>query len=96
MSEKLCLTINDSNDPSYTGLVLPYRVICRQRYRRAGVLQRRQFIKEIKDHELLQTQALHGVRIHREFCNANLCAPRIEDMVKLTNQQKRKIEEILK
>nr|CAI5844836.1 unnamed protein product [Callosobruchus analis] len=50
----------------------PPRVICRQRYRRAGKLQRAQFINEIKEHELLQTRALGGVRIHREFCNAIL------------------------
>ncbi|KAJ8920951.1 hypothetical protein NQ315_015744 [Exocentrus adspersus] len=89
------LSINDSNDPSYTRLELPYRVICRQRYRQAGVLQRKQFVKEIKDHELLQTKALDGVRIHREFCNSNLCPPRIFDKVVLSDSQKSKIEKIL-
>ncbi|CAG9825346.1 unnamed protein product [Phaedon cochleariae] len=89
------LNINDSNDPSYSRLTLPYRVICRQRYRRAGVQQRSQFIKEIKDHELLQTKALDGVRIHREFCNAVIAPPRAEEIIRLTEKQKMKIEEIL-
>ncbi|XP_023029905.1 uncharacterized protein [Leptinotarsa decemlineata] len=89
------LSLNDSVDPSYSNLVLPYRVVCRQRYRRAGVKQRAQFIKEIKDHELLQTKALDGVRIHREFCNAIIRPPHPDEIIRLTESQKMKIEEIL-
>ncbi|XP_076270577.1 uncharacterized protein LOC143202725 [Rhynchophorus ferrugineus] len=89
------LTPRDSKDPSYGNLVLPYRVVCRQRYRRAGAIQRAQFIKEIKQHELLQTKALDGVRIHREFCNAIIRQPRPESLIKLTERQKLKLEELL-
>lgn len=68
---------------------------CRQRYHWAGVKQRKQFIKEIKDHELLQTKALDGVKIHREFCNAIITPPRADEIIKLTEKQKMRIEEIM-
>ncbi|CAH1960220.1 unnamed protein product [Acanthoscelides obtectus] len=89
------ITPRDSNDPSYTNLTLPYRVICRQRYRRAGKLQRAQFINEIKEHELLQARALGGVRIHREFCNAILSMPNLNDLIKLSINENMRLEEIL-
>ncbi|XP_028128147.1 uncharacterized protein LOC114324476 [Diabrotica virgifera virgifera] len=89
------LSPKDSYNPSYTNLVLPYRVICRQRYHLAGVKQKAQFIREIRDHELLQSKALDGVRIHREFCNPVLSKPKPNEMIRLTDKQKMKIEEIL-
>ncbi|XP_030764677.1 uncharacterized protein LOC115888929 [Sitophilus oryzae] len=94
--KEYALTPKDSQDPSYANLKdLPYRVLCRQRYRKAGAKQRAQFVKEIKHHELLQTKALDGVRIHREFCSAIISQPKCEDMITLTREQKIKIEEIL-
>ncbi|XP_057672289.1 uncharacterized protein LOC130903919 [Diorhabda carinulata] len=94
-SPPFVIDAKDSIDPSYTNLVLPYRVICRQRYHLAGVKQRAQFIKEIKQHELLQSKALDGVRIHREFCNPILSKPNPNELIKLTRKQKMKLEEIL-
>lgn len=52
-------------------------------------------MKEIKFLELLQTKALDGVRIHREFSDTVLSKPNRNDMIKLNQDQKRKIEEIL-
>ncbi|XP_050307420.1 uncharacterized protein LOC126744114 [Anthonomus grandis grandis] len=92
---KYQLTPNDSNDPSYTNLKLPYSVICRQRYINAGKKMRAQFIKEIKAHELLRTRALDGVRIHREFCNPIISKIDKKELITLTPKQQERIEYIL-
>ncbi|ENN76132.1 hypothetical protein HUJ04_012171 [Dendroctonus ponderosae] len=62
------LTPRDTQDPSYSQLELPYRVICRQRLRQQAKVMREQFFKELKCMELFQNTALDGVRLHREFC----------------------------
>ncbi|KAF2881120.1 hypothetical protein ILUMI_25031 [Ignelater luminosus] len=81
--------------PSFTDLILPYRVICRQRYHLAGVKQRRQFLKEISVQEALQTRALSGVRVHREFCNPIINPPVPEEIVTLTREERRHLESVL-
>ncbi|KAJ8971691.1 hypothetical protein NQ317_015697 [Molorchus minor] len=72
------------------------RVICRQRYYKSGLQQRRQFIKEVKAHELLQIKALDGVRVHRIFCNTVLSPLEVGEIIKLTIKQEMKIVDILK
>lgn len=52
-------------------------------------------MKEIRDHELLQTKALDGVKIHREFCNAIITVPRPDEIIKLTEKQKMRLGEIM-
>ncbi|CAH1106221.1 unnamed protein product [Psylliodes chrysocephalus] len=90
------LSRSDSIEPSYTNLwTRPYNVICRQRYRNAGTKQRAQFIKEIEDHEILQTHALDGVRIHREFCNVILSEAAPENIIKICEKDRLRIHYIL-
>ncbi|KAB0797102.1 hypothetical protein PPYR_08096 [Photinus pyralis] len=81
--------------PSYTRLKIEYFVVCRQRYYKEGVKQRRQFIKEIKVHESLQSRALDGVRVHREFCNPVLVPPAASEIIKLTPKEIMRLEKIL-
>lgn len=81
--------------PSYTHLEIEYRVVCRQRYYKEGVKQRRQFIKEIKVHESLQSRALDGVRVHREFCNPVLVPPAESEIITLTRKEMMHLEKIL-
>lgn len=70
-------------------------VICRQRYSRNVVKQRAQFIKEIKQHELTQSFALHGVRLHRIFTNP-ICKPiSDEQIVKLTPKEQMRLDQLL-
>ncbi|KAL1491700.1 hypothetical protein ABEB36_012258 [Hypothenemus hampei] len=88
-------TPNDTNDPSYSHLTLPYRVICRERYRKAGQQMKAQFIKELNAHQLLRDRALDGVRIHREFANAYINKMKHSEMIILTREQKEKIEKLL-
>lgn len=71
------------------------RVICRQRYHHDGVKQRLQFIREIKVQEALQSRALDGVRLHREFCNPVICRPIASDIVTLTHDERRRLEIIM-
>ncbi|EFA03283.1 uncharacterized protein LOC103313175 [Tribolium castaneum] len=89
------LTPNDSKDPSYTNLEVPYRVICRQRYQKAGTQQRLQFLREIRRQEISQSKALSGVRIHRVFLNPVLVPANPVEIVKLTPKQKFKLEQLL-
>ncbi|ENN79674.1 uncharacterized protein LOC109534596 [Dendroctonus ponderosae] len=88
-------TPNDTNDPSYTQLKLPYSVVCRQRYRNAAKQQKADFIKEIQAHELLAEKALDGVRIHREFCNPIISPVKESELITLTKEQQERIEKIL-
>lgn len=78
----------------WIGLIFS-RVICRQRYYLAGVKQRRQFLKEISVQEALQTRALSGVRVHREFCNPVINPPVAEEIVTLTREERRRLEKVL-
>ncbi|CAG9856700.1 unnamed protein product [Phyllotreta striolata] len=90
------LSIRDSMEPSYTKLRdIPYNVVCRQRYRNAGTKQREQFIKEIQVHEILQTHALDGVRIHREFCGVIIVEGAPEDIITLTDKERLRVHMIL-
>ncbi|KAK5646641.1 hypothetical protein RI129_005105 [Pyrocoelia pectoralis] len=81
--------------PSYTRMALPFFVACRQRYHKDGVKQRRQFIKEIKIEESLESRALDGVRVHREFCNPVIIPPAASEMIKLTRDESMRLEQIL-
>ncbi|KAJ3653832.1 hypothetical protein Zmor_013064 [Zophobas morio] len=90
------LTINDSQDPSYRHLQLPYYVVCRQRYTKAATKQRLQFLKEVRKQEISQSRALSGVRIHREFLNPVITPPKAEDVINLTPKQKFKIQQLLR
>lgn len=90
------LTPNDSRDPSYTNLTLPYRVICRQRYQKCSQKYRNQFISEIKRQEAMQFRALDGIRIRREFCDPLIEPLPPEDTIKLTPKQQYRLDELLK
>ncbi|XP_044751884.1 uncharacterized protein LOC123311851 [Coccinella septempunctata] len=90
------LTPNDSRDPSYTDLTLPYRVICRQRYQRCAKKYRKQFITEIKRQEAMQFRALDGIRIRREFCDPLIEPLPPKDRIKLTPKQQYRLDELLK
>lgn len=70
-------------------------VVCRQRLYKAGVKQRLQFIKEIKSIESLQPRALHGVRVHREFCNPILTPPSPAEIITLSDREMSELENIL-
>ncbi|CAG4988897.1 unnamed protein product [Colias eurytheme] len=88
--------------PSYTKLGLAYRVVCRHRYHWAKVAQRKQFMKELHSFEKLQSNALDGVRVHREFSQGILShkiPPRryINKLTPdpLTMKQRMRVEEII-
>ncbi|CAH0557716.1 unnamed protein product [Brassicogethes aeneus] len=88
--------LNLSNDPSFSDLKLPYRVICSRRTIKTKQMQVRQFTKELGLHEILQSQALDGVRLHREFSNPILEYPHASELITMTPAEKRQLEEILK
>ncbi|KAK9870606.1 hypothetical protein WA026_008168 [Henosepilachna vigintioctopunctata] len=90
------LTPNDSIDPSYTNLTLPYRVICHQRYQKCAREYRKQFIKEIKRQEAMQFRALDGIRIRREFCDPLIEPLPANDRIKLTAKQKFRLDELMR
>lgn len=52
-------------------------------------------MKEIREHALLQTKALDGVKIHREFSNPIISPPHPSEIIKLTEKQKMRLEEIM-
>ncbi|XP_019864872.1 uncharacterized protein LOC109594129 isoform X1 [Aethina tumida] len=87
--------LNLSRDPSYTKLTVPYRVICANRIRETARRQQEVFKKELSLHEILQTKALDGVRLHREFANPVLENPFPEEVITLTPAQRRQLDEIL-
>ncbi|XP_045776112.1 uncharacterized protein LOC123874651 [Maniola jurtina] len=88
--------------PSYTKLALAYRVVCRHRYHWAKVAQQKQFLKELHMFERLQSNALDGVRVHREFSQGILShkIPPRRYIQKLTpdpmnTHQRMRVEEII-
>lgn len=82
--------------PSYSNLILPYRVVCRQRYQNAINQHHAQFISEICLHERLQPYALGGVRLRREFCDPILIKVGSKDIIGLDLEEERRLEHILK
>lgn len=98
IKETKCLNITKSDSsvyPSYTNIVLPYRVKCRRRYFRDTIKYNKQFIKEISTVEALQQRAFDGVRVHRIFCNPMISPPEPDKSIRLTPNEKRRLEEIL-
>nr|XP_034824433.1 uncharacterized protein LOC117982222 [Maniola hyperantus] len=79
-----------------------YRVVCRHRYHWAKVAQRKQFMKELHIFERLQSNALDGARVHREFSQGILShkIPTRRYIQKLTpdpmnTHQRMRVEEII-
>ncbi|KAJ8735266.1 hypothetical protein PYW07_006886 [Mythimna separata] len=88
--------------PAYSKLALAYRVVCRHRYHYAKAAQRKQFMMELHSFEKLQSNALDGVRVHREFSQGILShtIPPRRYMQKLTpdplnSKQRMRVEEII-
>lgn len=71
------------------------RVICRKRYAKAARKQRKQFIKEIIQQENLQSRALDGVRLHREFCNPVIQPLAPDELITLTPAEEAKLRRLL-
>ncbi|KAI5634025.1 hypothetical protein NE865_13275 [Phthorimaea operculella] len=88
--------------PSYTKLCLDYRVVCRHRYHWSKVFQHRQFKRELRSFEKLQSNALDGVRVHREFSQGILShkipPPRYQNKLTkdpLTSHERMRLEDII-
>ncbi|VVD02506.1 unnamed protein product [Leptidea sinapis] len=76
--------------------------MCRHRYHWAKVAQHKQFLKELHSFERLQSNALDGVRVHREFSQGILShkIPPRRYIQKLTpdplnSHQRMRVEEII-
>lgn len=96
-TQPLVITKSDSSVyPSYSNLIIPYRVTCRRRYHHDGIRQNKQFLHEVATQEALQRKALDGVRVHRIFCNPMLSPPSTEEIIHLTINEKRRVESILR
>ncbi|XP_046988877.1 uncharacterized protein LOC124594549 [Schistocerca americana] len=86
----------DSIHPSYTGFILPYDAVCRQRYHFMKQQHRKQFCKEVRRMEMLQSTALDGVRLHMVFCNC-FSYPEPKKVVSpLTSKERLRLEDIMK
>ncbi|CAB3239611.1 unnamed protein product [Arctia plantaginis] len=88
--------------PPYPKLGLAYVVVCRHRYHWAKVAQRKQFMRELHSFEKIQSNALDGVRVHREFSQGILShtiPPRryIQKMTPdpLSSKQRMRVEAII-
>ncbi|GLV38894.1 uncharacterized protein CBL_05893 [Carabus blaptoides fortunei] len=78
--------------PSYTRLVIPYCVICRQRYARNSRKYKAFFEKQHEKIERLQPHALDAVRFHRLFCDDFKGLP---EVIKMTQKQKKRLQYLL-
>lgn len=77
-------------------------MVCRHRYHKAKVAQRKQFMSELHSFERLQSNAVDGVRVHREFSQGILShtIPSRRYMQKLTpdplnSKERMRVEEII-